>query len=269
MCMLIAWGAVLILVTLITHIVMQGHEYFGFSFLAKYPSRTPINAGIKAGLYGSLWVIVTTTLITIPIGVGSALYLEEYGVGGRIGRIIDTNIANLAGVPSIVYGLLGLSVFVRFLGFGQSILSAAATLSLLILPVVIVSSREAIKAVPNSIRLAAIALGAQKHQVIFGHVLPMAFPGIMTGIILSLSRAIGETAPLIVVGAYTYIAYTPSSVFDEFTVMPLQIYNWASRPQEEFHQVAAAGIMVLLIVMLSMNILAAILRQKAQKKVRL
>ncbi|MFT6071043.1 MAG: phosphate transport system permease protein [Bacteriovoracaceae bacterium] len=268
-CFSLTFFSVLILVVLLFHITMTGHKYLSWDFITNWPSRFPHKAGIKAGIWGTIWLISLTACISIPIGVLSALFLEEYKIGGKIGKIIEINVANLAGVPSIVYGLLGLTVFVRYFGLDRSLLSGALTLTLLIMPVIIVSSREAIKAVPDAIRFGAYALGASKYQVVFWHVLPIALPGILTGVILALSRAIGETAPLIIVGALTYISYTPESVMDEFTVLPLQIYNWASRPNEEFHYLAAGGIIVLLAVMMSMNFIAVMIRQRASKKVKL
>lgn len=268
-CLALTFSSVLILVVLLYHIGQTGNKYLSLKFLTSWPSRFPHKAGIKAGIWGTIWLISLTAAISIPLGVLSALFLEEYKIPGKIGKIVEINVANLAGVPSIVYGLLGLTVFVRYFGLDRSLLSGALTLSLLILPVIIVSSREAIKAVPDAIRFGAYALGASRYQVVFWHVLPIALPGILTGVILALSRAIGETAPLIIVGALTYISYTPESVMDEFTVLPLQIYNWASRPQEEFHYLAAGGIIVLLTVMLSMNFIAVVIRQKTSKKVKI
>lgn len=265
-CQLLSWSTLLILGVLLYHIVKEGWEYFDWQFLTSFPSRKVYKAGIIAGIWGSVWLISLTAIISIPIGVASALFLEEYGVKGKMGKFIEINVANLAGVPSIVYGLLGLAVFVRWFGFDRSILSGALTLSLLILPVIIVATRETVKAVPDSIRFGAYALGASKWQVIFGHVLPISIPGILTGVILALSRAIGETAPLIIIGALAYVSFIPENIKDEFTVMPIQIYNWASRPQEKFHQLAASGIVILLIIMLTMNLIAAIIRQRTSKR---
>lgn len=265
-CRVLTWSTVFLLAVLMYHIAKQGWKYFDWQFLTSFPSRRVYKAGILAGISGSVWLIGLTAFISIPIGIASALFLEEYGVKGKIGKLIEINVANLAGVPSIVYGLLGLTVFVRWFSFDRSILSAALTLSLLILPVIIVSTRETIKAVPDSIRYGAYALGASKWQVIFWHVLPISIPGILTGIILALSRAIGETAPLIIVGALAYVSYVPESIRDEFTVMPIQIYNWASRPQEKFHELAASGIIILLAVMLTMNFIAVVIRHKTSKR---
>ncbi|NIR42721.1 MAG: phosphate ABC transporter permease PstA [Gemmatimonadetes bacterium] len=258
---------VVLLAILLFDILRQGAGRLSLDFLNSYPSRFPARAGIKSALYGTLWVVGFTALFSFPLGVGAAIYLEEYAPRSWLTRVIETNIANLAGVPSIVYGVLGLAVFVRGLALGRSVVAGAATLALLILPVVIISSQEAIRAVPPSIREAGYGIGATKWQTLQRLVLPMAFPGILTGMILSLSRAIGETAPLIMIGALTFIAFTPESPLDEFTVLPIQIFNWASRPQEGFHELAAAAIIVLLVVLLSMNALAIILRNKLKKQV--
>ena len=235
-------------------------------FLNNFPSRFPHKAGIKSALSGSIWMLTFVTLISVPIGVLSAIYLEEYSKKNRITRFVEINIANLAGVPSIVYGILGLAIFVRFFQLDRSVLAGSFTMSLLILPVIIISSREAIRAVPKSIRLGAYAVGATKYQTIRHHVIPIALPGILTGVILSMSRAIGETAPLIMIGALTYVAFVPETVMDPFTTLPIQVFNWASRPQAAFHEVAAAGIIILLIVLLFMNAIAIFLRNYSNKK---
>ena len=215
---------------------------------------------------GTLWLISMLIVIAIPLGVATALYLEEFSKKGRLHRMISLNISNLAGVPSIVYGIIGLAIFVRGLSLERSIVSGALTMSLLILPVIIIASREAIKTVPNSIRYAAFALGATPWQTAWAHVLPASFPGILTGVILALSRAIGETAPLIMIGALTYVAFLPESPMDSFTALPIQIYNWVSRPQQEFHELAAAAIIVLLGVLLVMNATAIFIRYKTEQK---
>ena len=202
----------------------------------------------------------------MPIGIGAAIYLEEYGKRGRMARLIEINIANLAGVPSIIYGLLGLGLFVRTLGLGRSLIAGAATLALLVLPVVILSTREALRTVPNSLREGSYALGATKWQTIWTQVLPMAMPGILTGLILALSRAIGETAPLITIGAITYVPFLPDGLSSPFTVLPIQIFNWVSRPQAEFLRNAAAAILVLLVLLLTMNAVAIWLRDRYQKQ---
>lgn len=268
-CLLITLGSVALLIVLLFYVSLEGFPWLDSQFITNFQSRFPHKAGIKAGIWGTCWLILLTGAFSVPLGIGSAIFLEEYALKGKWGKLIEVNVANLAGVPSIVYGLLGLAIFVRFFSLERSLISGALTLSLLIMPIIIVSSREAIRDVPKTIRLAAYALGAEKRQVVFGHVLPMALPGIMTGVILALSRAIGETAPLVVLGALTYVAFTPQSPMDEFTVLPLQIYNWASRPKEEFHALAAAGIIVLLSVMITMNFIAIVIRHRTSKKVNL
>lgn len=247
--------------------------WLDWQFISSYPSRNAKDAGILAALVGSVVLVALTALFAFPIGVAAAIYLEEYPSAGWITRFIQTNIANLAGVPSIVYGLLGLGIFVRTFGLGRSILAGALTMSLLILPIIIISAQEAIRAVPPSIRQASLALGATRWQTIWNQVLPMAFPGILTGTILALSRAIGETAPLITIGALTFIAFLPVSaeppfvdVGSAFTVLPIQIFNWTSRPQAEFRNIAAAGIIVLLVILVSMNSIAIFLRNRLSKR---
>ena len=256
---------VVALVVLLGDVVMDGAGSLSLDFINRFASRFPERAGVRAALVGSVWILALTAAIAFPISVSAAIYLEEYAPKNRVTKLIQLNIANLAGVPSIVYGILGLTLFVRILGLDRSILSGALTLSLLILPVIIMASQEAIRAVPSSIREAAYGLGATRWQVVSSQVLPMAMPGILTGTILALSRAVGETAPLIMVGAVGFLAFTPQGVMDPFTVLPLQIYNWISRPQEEFHQLAAAGILVLLALLLTMNAAAIILRNRFQR----
>lgn len=255
-----------LLAVLLMDVFIDGLGRFDFGFLTNYPSRKANQAGILPAAVGSLYLIALTAGIALPIGVGAAIYLEEYGKNNRFAQIIEINIANLAGVPSVIYGLLGLGVFVRFLGFGRSILAGAATLALLVLPIVIMSSREALRTIPRSLREAGYGLGATHWATIRRIVLPMAFPGILTGAILSVSRAIGETAPLIVVGALTYITFLPRSPTSEFTALPIQIFNWVTRPQEAFLVNAAAGIVVLLLVMLLINSVAILLRNRLQKR---
>lgn len=259
---------VVLLGILLFRVSQDGIPWLSWDFLTRFPSRFPHKAGIKSALWGSIWVISFTAMISMPVGVGAAIYLEEFAKKGRFSTIVDINIANLAGVPSIVYGLLGLALFVRGLKLDRSVLSGALTLSLLILPIIVIASREALRAVPGSIRHAAFALGATRWQAVRSHVLPSAMPGILTGVILALSRAIGETAPLIMIGALTYVAFTPQGPMDSFTTMPIQIFNWASRPQEEFHELAAAGIIVLLLMLLSMNAVAVAIRQYFDSKHR-
>jgi phosphate transport system permease protein len=261
--LVVALGA---LVALLVDVWRDGAGRLSWEFLTSYPSRRPENAGIYAALVGSVYVIAVTAALALPVGVAAAVYLEEYGGRSRIARFIELNIANLASVPSIIYGLLGLGLFVRALGLGRSVLAGAATLALLALPVVILSTREALRTVPMSIREGSYALGATKWQTIWHQVLPIAAPGILTGLILSLSRAIGETAPLITIGALTYIPFAPDSLWSPFTVLPIQIFNWVSRPQAEFRTVAAAAIIVLLALLLTMNATAVLLRDRYQQR---
>jgi phosphate transport system permease protein len=251
---------------LLFDVFQDGLPWLDARFITSFASRFPERAGVRAALMGTIWILGLTALFSFPLAVGAAIYLEEYAPRNWITRAIQTNIANLAGVPSIVYGILGLALFVRTLGFERSLLSGALTLTLLILPVIILASQEAIRAVPDSIRQAAYGLGASRWQVVRLQVLPMALPGILTGTILALSRAVGETAPLIMVGAVGFLAFTPGSVFDPFTVLPLQIYAWVSRPQEAFRGLAAAAIIVLLAVLLSMNAVAILLRNHYESR---
>ena len=258
--------AVVILALLLQDVFVDGYRWVDAQFLNSFPSRFPEKAGIKSALVGTLWLVSFTALIAIPTGVLAAIYLEEYAPKNRLTHFIEINIANLAGVPSIVFGILGLAIFVRFFGLGRSVIAGALTMSLLILPVIIIAAKEAIRSVPNSLRLAAFALGATRWQVVRAHVLPSALPGILTGIILALSRAIGETAPLIMIGALTFVAFLPESPMDEFTALPIQIFNWTARPQETFHELAAGGIIVLLAVLLLMNAVAVYIRYRGSKK---
>ena len=267
-CFTVAWSGVLILGVLLFHVTQEGIQWLDLQFLSDFPSRFPAKAGIHSALIGTLWLISLTALFSVPIGIGAGLYLEEFTKKSRISQFVDLNISNLAGVPSIVYGMLGLVIFVRWFELNQSVLAGSLTMSLLILPVIIISTREALRAVPNTIRQAAFALGATRWQTIYAHVLPAAFPGILTGIILALSRAIGETAPLIMIGALTYVAFVPDGPMDDFTALPIQIFNWASRPQQQFHELAAAGILVLLFVLLLMNSIAVFIRHRLEKKNR-
>jgi phosphate transport system permease protein len=265
-CFLAILLPLLMLVILLVDVISDAWPRLSWSFLSSFPSRKAAIAGLYPALIGSLWLMGLTALIAIPIGVGAALYLEEYARPGRLTDLIELNISTLAGVPSILYGLLGLEVFVRTLGMGRSLLAGACTLSLLLLPMIIVTSREALRTVPNALREAGFALGADHWKVVRGVVLPMSLPGILTGVILSLSRAIGETAPLMTIGALTYVAFLPQSVHDSFTAMPIQIFNWVSRPQTEFHTNAAAAIVVLLGLLLLLNSFAIYLRMKLQQR---
>ena len=253
---------------LIFDIVRDGGSRLSWQFLTNIASRNADQAGVYHALMGSIWVIVLTGALALPIGVAAAVYLEEYGTRSRLSRFIELNISNLAAVPSIIYGLLGLGLFVRFMAMGQSVMAGASTLALLALPVVILSTREALRTVPSTIREGSYALGATKWQTIWNQVLPMALPGILTGLILALSRAIGETAPLIAIGALTYIPFAPDGIWSKFTVLPIQVFNWVSRPQTEFKENAAAAILVLLVLLLTLNAIAIIVRDRYQRRGR-
>lgn len=256
----------LTLAVLVLEVVSDGLPWLDGQFLTSFDSRFAARAGIKAALYGTAYMMFFTILVSLPLGVMSAIYLEEYAGDNRFTQFIQINIANLAGVPSIIYGLLGLTLFVRWMDLGRSVLAGALTMALLVLPIIIVATREAIRAVPSSMRDASLALGATKWQTTWHHVLPYAIPGILTGNILAASRAIGETAPLITLGALTFVPFVPENPLDRFTVLPIQIFNWTSKPQAEFHDLAAAGILVLLLVLLTLNSAAIILRQRMRKR---
>jgi len=256
----------IMLAIFISSIFSQGISRIDWDFITNFPSRNAGKAGILSALAGTLWIIVITALAAIPIGIGAAIYLEEFGKKSRLGKIIEINITNLAGVPSIIYGLLGLEIFGRIFGLGGSILTGSFTLALLILPIIIVATREAIKAVPNSLREASYALGSSKWQTVKMTVIPSASSGIITGIIIALSRAIGEAAPLIVVGALAYVPFVPTTPTSEFTVLPIQIFNWVSRPQEAFLVNASAGIIILLGITFLLNAFAVYLRIKRNVK---
>jgi len=258
--------ALVTLAILLYRIVTQGIDYLNIDFLTNFASRFADKAGVKAALLGSLWLMAVVAPVSIILGVGTAIYLEEYAKKNRINDFIRMNISNLAGVPSIVFGLLGLTIFVRMMGLGKSILAAGLTMSLLILPVIIVAAQEAIRAVPNEQREASYGMGATKWQTILRVVLPAAIPGILTGSILALSRAIGETAPLVVIGIPVILQFLPNSLLSQFTALPMQIYDWAKRPQEAFQYVASAGILVLMTVLLLMNSIAIFIRNKFQKR---
>jgi phosphate transport system permease protein len=266
LCLLAVALPLLLLVLLIGDVVVDAVGRMSWDFVTGYPSRRAESAGILPAIVGSVSLILLTAVLTLPAGVGAAIYLEEYGKRSRLAALVEINIANLAGVPSVIYGLLGLGLFVRTLGLGRSLLAGAATLALLVLPIVILSSREALRTVPQSLREACYALGASRWQSIRRVVLPMAMPGILTGAILSLSRAIGETAPLIVVGALAYVTFLPDSLNAPFTALPIQIFNWVSRPQPAFLVNGAAGIVVLLAIMSALNAAAILLRNRLQKR---
>jgi len=266
LCLLAIVIALAMLAALLAKIVSQGWSRLSWDFVTSFPSRHPEEAGIRAALLGSIYVVFIAGVVAFTLGLGAAIYLEEYAARNWFARVVQTNIANLAGVPSIVYGLLGLEIFVRVMGLGKSVLAGGLTLALLVLPIIIIAAEEAIRAVPQSIREGAYALGASRWQTIWHLVLPQAFPGILTGVILAVSRAIGETAPLIVMGALTFVPFAPDSPFSRFTVLPIQIFNWLSRPQSGFQEAAAAGIIVLLLVLLTMNAVAVFVRNKFQRK---
>jgi phosphate transport system permease protein len=261
---------IIVLVVLLVDVTRDGSSMLSLNFLTSFPSQIfPENGGIYPALIGSLWLLGLTTLISVPLGLGAAVYLEEYAQDTHINRIVEVNISNLAGVPSVIYGLLGLGIFVQVLApvtGGTSVLTGALTLSLLILPVIIVATREALRAIPASIREGGYALGATKWEVIRSHLLPMALPGALTGIILALSRAIGEAAPILVVGVSLYQTYVTTGPFDGYMALPTQIYDWISRPQQVFQDSAAAGIVVIMVVLLLANSVAIVLRNRYQKR---
>lgn len=264
-CFLTVIISVLLLGVLVAQIFFQGQSWISKDFLNNFPSRVPSRAGIKAGLWGTLWLLSMTAAFALPIGICSAVALEEYMQESKYKKWLQINVSNLAGLPSIVYGLLGLSVFVRFFGLGRSLWSGSLTMALLVLPVIIIASQESIRAVPKTIREAAYALGARKWQVVFMQVLPAAVPGIMTGIILALSRVAGESAPLIVLGALTFVNFVPQGPGDSFSALPIQIFNWSSRPQADFHGLAAGAIIVLLAILFTMNFIAVLIRERYQR----
>ena len=262
MCLVAVLISLGMLAVLLTDIAMEGYSRVNWDFLTSFPSRKPDEAGIKAALFGTIYVVGIAGVTSFVLGVAAAVYLEEYAQRSKFAQIARINITNLAGVPSIVYGLLGVEIFVRVMELGRSVLAGGFTLALLVLPIIIVASSEAIRAVPSSLREGGFGLGATRWQVVRHLVLPQAFPGILTGVILAVSRAIGETAPLIAMGALTFVPFIPDGPLARFTALPIQIFNWVSRPQAGFHEAAAAGIIVLLIVLLLMNGLAVFLRNK-------
>ncbi len=265
-CLSAAIIGVLLLILLVFGVARDGIGRVGWDFINSFPSRFASKAGIKAAIFGTLWIIGITTLVAVPIGIMAGIYLEELAKPNKINRFIQLNISNLAGVPSIIYGLLGLAIFVRLLGLDRSVIAGALTMSLLILPMIIIVTQESLRAVPRSLREGSLALGATQWQTVAKQVLPAGIAGVLTGVILAISRAIGETAPLITIGALTFVSFVPSGPFDGFTALPIQIYNWSSRPQPEFHTAASAGIIVLLVILLSINSVAIILRNKYSKR---
>jgi phosphate transport system permease protein len=267
-CMLAIGIVLLALFLLLLDVLTRGLPWLDPQFVTGVPSRRPANAGILPALVGSLEIGIIVGILTFPIGVGAAIYLTEYASDTWVNRLLQTNISNLAGVPSIIYGILGLALFVRLLGFGSTILAAGLTLTLLILPVVIIASIEAIKAVPTAQREGAYALGATRWQMVRGSVLPAAAPGIMTGIILAMARAIGEAAPLILIGAFAFVTFLPNPVSGGYTVLPIQIFDWARRPQADFAGIAAAAIIVILLLILVLNALALIVRVRLSRHIQ-
>ncbi len=273
--MVATYIGLVVLAVLLVDVFVDGIGNLDWDFFTSYPSRRPDEAGYLSAWVGTIWLMVITAIVSSTVGIGAGIFLEEFAADTWYAKVIEINIGNLAAVPSIIYGLLGLQAFVRVMEpitKGRSVLAGSLTMSLLILPIIIVATREALRAVPDSLRQGGMALGATRWQVVREQVFPLAFPGMLTGTILALSRAIGETAPLIAVGALTYIAFLPTvwpiweGLQTPFTVMPIQIYNWVSRPQSEFHNVAATGIIVLMVVLLLMNSIAIFLRNKLQKK---
>ncbi|HOW70056.1 MAG TPA: phosphate ABC transporter permease PstA [Phycisphaerae bacterium] len=267
LCLVMTISGVGILAVLLGRVVADGWSCVSMKFLTSYPSiMSPENAGIKSSLWGTIWLIAITAAVAVPLGVGAAIYLEEYARKTRFTRFIQLNITNLAGVPSIVYGILGLAIFIRSMALGRSVLAGGLTMALLVLPVIIIAAQEALAAVPSSLRQAAYALGATRWQMVWHHVLPAALPGIATGVILALSRAIGEAAPLVMIGAQAYIAFVPRGLGDAFTALPIQIFNWCDQPQAEFHRLAAGAIIVLLTILLCINGVAIAIRGWQQRK---
>jgi phosphate transport system permease protein len=267
-CLLAIGLLMLTLVVLLVDILGRGLPWLDLQFLTSSPSARPARAGILPAIVGSLEIGLLVGLLTFPIGVAAAIYLAEYATDSRLNRLLQTNISNLAGVPSIIYGILGLALFVRLLGLGPTVLAGALTLTLLIQPVVIIASIEALKAVPNAQREGAYALGASRWQMVSRSVLPAAAPGIMTGIILSMARAIGEAAPLIIIGAFTFVTFLPNPIAGQYTVLPIQIYDWATRPQADFQGISAAAIIVILALMLILNALALIVRARLSRHIQ-
>ena len=266
LCASAVWLPIALLAVLLTDVVVEGVGRLDWAFITSFPSRKPEQAGVWPALVGSVYLVSLTALIALPIGVGAAIYLEEYGERRLLGSIIEVNIANLAGVPSVIYGLLGLQLFARVLGMGRSLIAGALTMALLVSPIVIMAAREALRSVPQSVRETGVALGATRWQVIRQVVLPMALPGILTGAILAVARALGEAAPLLVLGALAFVSFVPDGLDAPFTVLPIQIFNWVSRPDQAFASNAAAAIVVLLLVLLVLNSLAIVLRDWSSRR---
>jgi len=267
-CLLAIGILLLTLLLLLWDVLTRGLPWLDWDFLTGSPSRRPANSGILPALVGSVQIAIIVGLTTFPTGIAAAIYLSEYATDSRLNRLLQTNISNLAGVPSIIYGIFGLALFVRLMGFGYSLVSGALTLALLIMPIVIVAAIEALRAVPEAQREGAYALGASRWQTVRGSVLPAAAPGIMTGVILAMARAIGEAAPLLIVGAFTFVTFIPNPFEGGYTVLPVQVYGWASRPQEDFQSIAAAAIIVILVLMFLLNLLAIVIRVRLSRHIR-
>lgn len=259
---------ILALLVLVGDTLVRGAPHLSWEFLTSYPSRFAERSGVLSALVGTFYVAVIVVAVAFPLGISTAIWLEEYAPPGALKRILETNIGNLAGVPSIIYGMLGLAVFVRALALQRSLLAGGLTLAILVLPIIIINAQEALRAVPVSLRHASFALGATRWETVRHHVLPAAMPGILTGTILALSRAVGEAAPIILISSIAFIAFLPTSPLDPFTVLPIQIFIWVSKPQAEFHAIAATGIIVLLALLLTMNAIAIVLRDRARNAVR-
>lgn len=268
LCAAATFVCVAALVGLLATVLVNGLPWLSWTLLTSFPSRSPEKAGVLAAMAGSLWLIGLTAAFSIPTGVGAAVFLEEYAPASRWRRLIQLNISNLAGVPSIVYGILGLGLFVRLMQLERSVIAGALTLTLVVLPIVILATQEALRAVPGTIRQASYALGATRWQTVWLQVLPAALPGVMTGVILAIARALGEAAPLVAVGAVAFVAFVPQSLRDEFSALPLQIFNWAERPQEEFHGLASAAIVVLLALLIVMNAGAVFVRARYARRIK-
>ena len=256
---------VFVLLLLAYETISTGAGRLSWDFISNYPSRFAERAGLRSSAIGSIWVLGITIILSLPVAIGTAIWIEEFAPRNKFLTIVKLNLANLAGVPSIIYGVLGLAVFSRFFDFGSTIMAGAFTVSLMILPMTVIASQEAIRQVPSSIRDGALALGSTQWQTVWHHVLPGAAPGIITGVILAISRAAGETAALIMIGAFTFIAFDNTSPNEDFTTIPIQIYNWTIRPQEAFRQNAAAAIIVLMVAVLSLNLLAAVIRERFRR----
>jgi phosphate transport system permease protein len=253
------------LVVLLADVLVRGAPHLSWEFLTSFPSRIAVRSGVLAAVVGTFYVGIIVVAVAFPIGIATAIWLEEYAPAGTLKRVLETNIGNLAGVPSIIYGMLGLAVFVRALGLERSLIAGGLTIAVLVLPIVIINAQEALRAVPPSIRHASFALGATRWETVRHHVLPGALPGILTGTILALSRAVGEAAPIILISSIAFIAFLPEGLRDPFTILPIQIFIWVSKPQAEFHAIAASAIIVLLALLLTMNALAIVLRDRARR----